>query len=303
MSAMRPIEWLMLVLLSIVWGGSFFFSELALTSFHPFTTVFLRVLGAAGVMVAVVYLSGHRLPTTLRAWRPILVLGIINNVIPFCLITWGQTRIDSGTAAILNGTVTIFLVILAHWMTPDEKLTKAKAAGVLVGFGGVYLMMVETVSGGLGGQGLGRAAVLLASLSYALAGIYGKRFKDTPLVVTVAGMLSCSCALMLPLALMIDPPWPSEITAEAVWGVVGQALGSTAIAYLLYFRILATAGATNAALCTFLIPISAVLLGVGLLDEVIGFNQYAGMVLIFSGLGFIDGRPVEMIRAHLGRRA
>ena len=302
MNAMKPAEWGMLILLSIFWGGSFFFVEIALRDFQPFTVVFLRVTLAALILTGVVYLSGQQMPDSLRLWSAFLVMGAINNAIPFSLIVWGQTRIDSGVASILNATTPIFTVLLAHVFTSDERLTRRKFLGVLIGFLGVYMMMKPELKTGFGWRSLGQLAALGAALSYGFAGIYGKRFKKTSPVVTSAGMLICSSLMMLPLALIIDSPWPLSPSLESAAAVFGIATISTAMAYLIYFRILAAAGATNVLLVTFLIPVSALLLGVGVLGEVINVLGYIGMGCIFLGLIVIDGRTLTWIANFFGNR-
>lgn len=293
---MRPIEWGMLALLSTFWGGSFFFIEIALRGFHPFTLVFLRVALAAMILVCVVYLSGLRLPSGLREWGTYLILGAINNAIPFSLIVWGQTRIDSGSAAIFNATTPIFAGIMAHFLTSDEKLNMRKILGMLVGFLGVYLMMSPELKDGLSWRGFGQIAVLGAAASYALAGIFAKRFKGDSPLVTATGMLICSSVLIFPLALLIDWPWAQRPSFAAAGAVVALATVGTAAAYVLFFRILSTAGATNVLLVTFLVPIGALILGVGVLHEAIHPEEYAGMGMVFLGLAFIDGRVFARMR-------
>jgi len=235
------------------------------------------------------------MPASLRAWGAFLVMGALNNAIPFSLIVWGQTRIDSGVASILNATTPIFTVLLAHMLTADEHLTLRKFFSVLIGFLGVYVMMNPELKDGFSWRGLGQVAVLGAAVSYGLAGIFGKRFKKTSPVVSSAGMLIGSSLMMYPLAVIIDSPWTISPSLEAVAAVFGIAIISTAMAYLLYFRILASAGATNVLLVTFLIPVSALLLGVGVLGEVIKVLEYIGIGCIFLGLIVIDGRALRWI--------
>jgi drug/metabolite transporter (DMT)-like permease len=206
-------------------------------------------------------------------------------------------------ASILNATTPIFTVLLAHFLTSDERLTTKKITGVLIGFIGVYLMMKPELTDGFSWRGLGQAAVLVAAISYSFAAIFGKRFKDMPAVVNSAGMLICSSIIMLPLVIFVDSPWSVRPSLEALSAVLGIAVISTAIAYLLYFHLLATAGATNVLLVTFLIPISALLLGVGILGEVIKVFEYAGMGCIFLGLIIIDGRTLNLVKRLNGRRA
>lgn len=296
---MKPSEWGMLILLSIFWGGSFFFVEIALRDFQPFALVFIRITIAAWVLLAVAFMRGLRLPSSLKTWAAYAVMGALNNAIPFSLIVWGQTHIDSGVASILNATTPIFTVLLAHLLTSDERLTKGKLIGVLVGFLGVFIMFKPELRDGFSWRGLGQVAVLGAAVSYSFAGIFGKRFKNMSPVINSAGMLICSSILMFPLAILDGAFWLLRPSLESLFAVLGMALISTVIAYLLYFRILATAGATNVLLVTFLIPISALLLGVGLLDEVVKMMEYFGMGFIFLGLMLIDGRALNWLKARL----
>ena len=298
MSSMKPTEWGLLIILSLFWGGSFFFIQIALRDFQPFTLVFLRISFATLILVGVVYMSGQRLPVSHKTWMGYILMGLINNAIPFSLIVWGQTRIESGVASILNATTPIFTVILAHFLTSDERLTIPKIMGVLVGFIGVYLMVMPELNNGFSWRGLGQVAVLGAAISYSFAGIFGKRFKHIPAVVNSAGMLLCSSVIMLPLAIIIDAPWSVRPSFEALAALLSMAVISTAAAYLLYFYLLAAVGATNVLLVTFLIPVSALLLGVGVLGEVVKRFEYAGMGCIFLGLIFIDGRALKWLQRN-----
>jgi drug/metabolite transporter (DMT)-like permease len=296
MPSMRPIDWALLGLLSVIWGCSFFFIAVALRGFHPFTLVLIRVAVAAPVLLIVVRMSGVQFPTGLRVWIGYMILGALNNAIPFSLIAWGETRIESGSAAIFNATTPIFAGIIAHFFTTDEKLILRKLIGMLVGFLGVYLMMSPELAGGLSWRGFGQVAVLGAALMYAIAGIYAKRFSADPPLVTAAGMLICSSIIIFPVALAIDYPWLARPPLGAVGAVVALAVVGTALAYVLFFRVLAAAGAVNVLLVTFLVPIGAVILGVVVLKEVIRWEELAGMGLIFLGLIAIDGRVFAGLR-------
>jgi drug/metabolite transporter (DMT)-like permease len=298
MRTMKPIEWGLLIILSAIWGCSFFFIAVALRGFHPFTLVFIRVASAATVLLIVVRLSGVRFRPGLRVWVGYMILGALNNVIPFSLIAWGETRIDSGSAAIFNATTPIFVGVMAHFFTADEKLTGRKLVGMLVGFFGVYLMMRPELTGGLSWRGFGQVAVLGAALMYAIAGIYAKRFSGDAPLATAAGMLVAASIIMLPITLAVDSPWLARPRLEAVGAVLILGVVGTALAYVIFFRILSTAGATNVLLVTFLVPIGAIVLGVAVLKEVIRWEELAGMGLIFLGLVAIDGR----VFGYLGRR-
>lgn len=288
--SMGAAEWGLLGGLSVLWGGSFFFSKLALAELPPLDVVFWRVALAALALWAVALAAGQRLPRSPRLWASFAVMGVLNNLIPYSLIFWGQTRISSGLASILNATTPLWAVLLAHLLTRDERLTAGRAAGVLVGLAGVALMVGPAALDGLGGDLPAQLAVIGAALSYAFAGIYGRRFRATPPLLTAAGQLTCSAALMLPIALLPGRPGLATPTPGTLAALLGLALLSTALAYVIYFRLLARAGATNLLLVTLLIPVSAILLGAAFLGELLEWRQLAGMALIGSGLAAIDGR-------------
>ena len=290
---MSAPEWAMLLSLSVLWGGSFFFTRVALFALPPFTLVVLRVGLAALILNTLVPLLGLRMPREARTWAAFLGMGLLNNAIPFCLIVWGQTHIASGLAAILNATTPLFTVVAAHVFTSDERMTGNRLVGVLIGLVGVVIMVGPAVLAGLGADLLAQVAVLGAALSYALAGIFGRRFQrmGVPPLATAAGQVTASTLMLLPIAIVVDRPWTLPVPSASVWGaILGIAALSTALAYVLYFRILATAGATNLLLVTFLIPVSAILLGVVVLGERLDPRHFIGMALIGCGLAAIDGR-------------
>ncbi len=300
----RPMsapEWAMLICLSVLWGGSFFFTGLALSGLPPLTLVVLRVGLAALILQLVLPLAGLRLPRDHRVWGAFFGMGVLNNAVPFCLIVWGQTHIASGLASILNATTPLFTVLLAHLLTADERMTGNRLVGVLVGFLGVAVMVGPAALVGAGDDLLAQFAVLGAALSYACAGLFGRRFRrmNVAPLATAAGQLTASALLLLPLAILVDRPWTLPMPSASVGSaVLGLAMLSTALAYVLYFRILARAGATNLALVTFLIPFSAILLGVLVLGERLAPRHVPGMILIGCGLASIDGRLLRRIGAR-----
>ena len=300
---MGPVQWGLLITLSLLWGGSFFFAEVALPGFPPLTLVVGRVGLAAVALWFVLLLSGQGFPRGFRLWGAFLVMGALNNALPFSLIFWGQTQIASGLAAILNATTPIFTVILAHFLTADERMTPGKLAGVIAGFIGIIIMIGPETLGGLGKAVLAQFAVLAAAISYGFAGIFGRRFKALTPATAAAGQLSGSTLFMLPIALLHDRPWALPAPPTECWlALFGLAFLSTALAYVVYFRILRTSGATNLLLVTFLIPISAILLGVGILGENIEPTQIAGMAMIALGLAAIDGRLYSWLRRSGNRQ-
>ena len=308
---MTPLEWAMLIALSAVWGGSFFFNGIAVRELPVFTVVVARVALGAVLLTAVVYLRGERLPADRRIWAAFFGMGILNNVIPFTLIVWGQQHIASGVASILNAATPLFGVVFAHLLTRDEKMTGGRLAGVLIGFAGVAVMIGVTALGTLGGIPggalLAQLACLGGAVSYAFAGLFGRRFHRlgvSPLA-TAAGQVIASSVLLLPLVLVVDRPWLLPVPGgQTIAALVGVAALSTALAYVLYFRILATAGATNLLLVTLLIPVSAILLGGLFLGEALLPRHLAGMALIGLGLVAIDGRLWRrLVGRSVARRA
>lgn len=293
-------EWLFLILLSVLWGGSFFFVGVIVQELPPFTLVLSRVSIAAIGLTLYIYLSGRRMPSSPRLWGAFLVMGALNGLIPYSLIAWGQGHISSGLAAILNGTTPLFSVVLAHFLTREERMTPNRVAGVILGLVGVVVLIGPESLHGLSIHGLGQVAILGAALSYACAGIYGRRFRGIPPTIAATGQLTGATVLVLPLALVIEKPWTLSPSTTTVSALLGLAIVSTAIAYLIFFRILAVAGATNVMLVTLLIPASALLLGVLILGERPSRTLFAGLALIITGLVSIDGRLFVHVRSILG---
>ncbi len=298
-------EWGLIVILSILWGGSFFFVGVAVREATPLTIVWCRVALAAVILLVVVRLKDDCLPSAKGIWGAFFIMGALNNLIPFSLIVWGQTHIESGLASILNATTPIFSVVLAHFLTREERLTGHRAAGVLIGWSGVAVLIGIDSLQGLGTAVWGRLAVLGAAFAYACAAIFGRRFKGLSPLVVATGMLCASAVMMTPLALVIDQPWHLSPGVATLGALFGLAALSTSLAYIIYFRILAVAGATNILLVTFLIPVSAILLGAMMLGERLGWNAFVGMGLVFAGLIAIDGRlsrPWRKKTLRLGSR-
>jgi drug/metabolite transporter (DMT)-like permease len=299
--AMGLRDWGLVAALSVIWGGSFFFIGVAVKSLPPLTLVFLRVALAAVVLNLAVPAVGLRMPADRRTWAAFFAMGLLNNLLPFSLIVWGQTHIASGLASILNAMTPVFTVIVAHFLTRDEKLTANRLLGVLIGLAGVGVIIGPDALSGLGVNVWAQAAVLGAGVCYAFAGIYGRRFRRWGVhpVVTATGQVSASAAMLLPLALAVDHPWRLPVPeAPALAAVLGLAILSTALAYIIFFRVLASAGATNIMLVTFLIPVSAILLGSMFLGEALAGRQFLGMGLIGAGLAAIDGRLLGRLSRH-----
>jgi len=296
-TTMRSTDWVLLVLLGAIWGGVFSLAAVALKEVPPLTVVGIRVLIAALVLAIAVRAIGLTIPTDAVTWGAFFVMGAFNNLVPFGLIFWGQTRIPSGLAAILNAATPLFVAILCHFLTRDEKLTTNRLSGVLIGILGVAVTIGIAHAGALGLDPLAQGAVLLAAFSYASAGVFGRRFRGLSFIVVAFGQATAATLLALPLVLIVDRPWTLAVPGPTTWaalvclGVVGTALGHS-----IYFRILATAGATNVLLVTLLMPASAVLLGTLVLGERLEPHHLAGMAVIALGLIVIDGRVVRRMR-------
>jgi drug/metabolite transporter (DMT)-like permease len=290
---MNLSEWSLLILLSVVWGGSFFFNEIILRELQPFSLVLGRTALAAVVLITIVYATGRKMPWSLGVWVSFAVIGVFNNVLPYSLIVWGQQYIDSGFASILIATTPLFTIVFAHFLTSEEKLTLNRTMGVILSLAGVIVLIDPKAIFGAGLYGFAPIAVLGAACSYALAGIYGRRFREMDTIIPAAGMLVCSAGLMIPIVWLIDRPIKVDLELSTWLSLMGLAILSTAIAYLIYYRILRTAGATNVLLVTYLIPVSAILLGWFVLGEQLDWTMIAGMIIIYAGLILIDGRLLK----------
>ena len=297
-------EWIALLALSSLWGGSFFFYKVLVMELPPFTVVLGRVSIAALALHLLLLARRDPLVLTREQWKSFLVLGLLNNVIPFSLIAFGEIRIASGSAAILNATTPIFTILVAHFFTSDEKITPAKGIGVLAAFLGVAVLIGPAALSSFGqGDLLGDAACLLAAAVYALGATYGRRFKSIAPLKIATAQVTAATIILVPLAVLVDRPWALPMPSAGAWAaLLAIALLSTSLAYLLFFRILAVAGATNLVLVTFLLPGSALLLGALFLDEAVTLRALMGLALIGLGLAAIDGRPWGVARRLLDAR-
>lgn len=292
--------WGLLVFLSVLWGGSFLFIGIAVAELPPVTLVFVRIVIAAALLVAVLHASGSALPRDAAGIRDIAVMGILNNVIPFVLIVWAQKTIPAGLASIFNATTPIFAVVLTHLLT-DEKATPLKLAGVALGLAGVAVLVGFDRFDGFTGALAAEAALLGAACSYGLSSVWGRRFRGRPAMVTAAGQLVASSVILLPIMLVVDAPWSLPLpSARTMMAVGALAVLSTALAYVVFFRIIVLSGPTSAMLVTLLVPASAVLLGAAVLGERLEPQHFAGMAVIAAGLLAIDGRLPRAVGRRLG---
>jgi drug/metabolite transporter (DMT)-like permease len=289
-------DWALLGVLSVLWGGSFFFNGLALKGLPPLTLVLLRVSVAALMLLPMLRIYRIEFPAGLSGWAPFVAVALFNNVLPFSLIVVGQTFITSGLASILNATTPLFTVIVMA-VSGEERLSPQRVAGVTIGLLGVIVLR-----GGFGldlaGQGAGIALCLAAALSYGVAALLARRhLAKSPPLATATFQLMASSAMMAVIAGIVDRPWQLALPGTSAWlAVIGLAALSTALAYIVFFQILRRSGATNVMLVTLLIPLTAILLGALVLGETISAREIIGAVVIGSALLVIDGRVLRLAR-------
>lgn len=294
---MTVSNWFKLAVLAVLWGGSFVFVEFALQGFGPLTLVLLRVSLAALTLWIVAFALGYRIPTGPRQWVAYVVMGILANVLPFTLIAWGQQSITAGVASILNAAVPLFTVLIAHRFG-DERLSGNKLIGVVVGFIGVSLLMTD---GGGFELGLGQLAVIAAALCYAVASVYGRRLGDFPPLVNAAAMMTCSGLMLAPAAFLVERPLAMTPEVSSWFAVIALAELSSALAFLIYFAVLRSAGATFLSLVTFLIPIVSTIMGYFMLGERLGAIELLGMAVIFLGVAVLNPAVSARLRSLFRR--
>lgn len=289
--ALTTRVWIELCLLALIWGGSFLAIRTALDEVGFLSSVTHRVLWPALVLWLVVWLRRLPIPKSPKLWAAFFVMGFLNNVLPFSLMAWGQLHIETGLTAILNAAAAIWGVLIAALVFADERLTVRRLIGVLVGFAGVATTVGLASIAALDLRSLAQLAVIAGTVSYALAGCWARaRLSDVSPLVSAAGMLTGSALMVAPTAFMIEGPLPLSLELRT-WGAIGYyALVATALAYVLYYRILAAAGAGNLLLVTLMIPPIAILLGAWALDEALGPSAYLGFALLAAGLLILDGR-------------
>lgn len=290
------LAWILLCILALIWGGTFVAVEFALRDLGPFTIVFFRVSGGCLALWAFVLLSQGMPHLTRRHVGFLLLMGLLNNALPFSLIFWGQTHLTGGLASVLNATTPLFAVMVAHILTRDEKATGAKLLGVALGIAGVAVLVGPEALTEISVENLGQFAVLAASCSYAFSSIVGRQLVDLPPAVSSAGMLTSSTLLMFPVMLLVDG-LPSGLPSQTtIISLIILAIICTAVAYILYFRILALAGSVNLMLVTFMIPVAAIALGAVMLGETLSMQAALGTCLILLGLAAVDGRIFGLLK-------
>ena len=283
-------NFVILLSLGLIWGASFLFIKVSVVTIPPFSVAFGRTALAALILYLVLRLRGLKLPGRGPVWGSFLLMGLLNGAVPYTLITWAEIHIDSGLAAILNALMPLCTVILAHFFTQDERFNWLKLVGVLLGLTGVLALIGPVALDGLGTHVLGQLAVMGAALSYAIAVIFGRRLREIPPLVSATGQLASAALLTLPLSLIVDTPWRLSLSFLSLGALICLSLLGTALAYLLYYYLLARIGATNLSLVTYLIPITGVFWGALLLGERLHWSAFLALALILTGIALINGR-------------
>ena len=289
-------DWALLLALVAMWGSSFMFNKQGLASVGPLTLVAARVGIAAVVLIAVVYARGMRLPPLGPVWAAYTVLGLLGNALPFFLITWGQQAVDSAVAGILMAAMPLSTLVLAHFLVAGERMTARRAAGFAIGFAGVVVLMQPAVASGSSGaaiQALSQLAVLGGALCYSANSILARLLVKTDFLVAAAATLLVATIAVVPIAIVLEKPWQLDPTSVSAASIAWLGLGPTALATILYYRLISSAGPTFMSLVNYMSPAVAVFLGVALLGEEPGANAYAGLALILGGIALSQWRRVS----------
>lgn len=305
-SGMTGRLWLLILLMSALWGGGFMFIKFALAGFAPFSVVAGRVGVAAIALGLIVAVGRQHLPREAKVWRAFFIMGALNNLIPWMMVAWAQTQIPSSMAAILNAPTPLLTAVMAHLLTDDEKLTRQRFTGVLAGMLGVAMVVGPGVLSGMDSAVLAQITCLSATVSYAASAVYGRVFRSmavTPVVAAFGQQLMVACVIV-PLALVVDQPWTRPAPgAAAIAAVLALGVIATALPYIIFYRVLAEAGATNLMLVNLLIPGWAVALGAVVLGERLPPTAFLGMAMVVAGLAVIDGRLFPAIWRRLTGRS
>src|SRR5262245_58740880 len=274
----------LLLLLGAIWGGSFLFIKIAVADIPPITVAATRIVLDGAVLAAVAKIHGQRLSDLRRAWRPVLAMGALGTMLPFVLISWGETHIDSGLAAILMAAVPFSTILLAHVFVHDEPLSWGKIVGVFLGFAGVVVLIGPEALTSLGSETLAQVAVLLATLCYSINGVIAKHVRQIGSELAGAGMLIAAAVCVVPLSLMLDRPWQLAPSWPSLAAVTTLGLLCTGVGYLLFFRIIASAGAGFVSLNNFLVPLCGVIWGAIVLSERLEPRAFVALILILAGV-------------------
>jgi drug/metabolite transporter (DMT)-like permease len=296
-----PIEWLVFLALGAAWGSSYLFIKIGVETLTPFTLVAGRLAIGAGVLAIVMRMARQPLPRTRAVYGHLVVVALLGIVIPFSLITWGEQSIDSGLAAILNGTVPLFAIVLAALVLADEPITLNRLGGLVIGFAGVVVLTAPALADGAGGTIPGQLALIGASISYAAAGVYARRtVRGVPALTSAFLEVGFAFVITLALAAAFGSPWASGVDGGTILSVTWLGLIGSGLAFLAFFYLLDRWGATRTALVAYLLPVVGIVLGVLVLREAVSAPMLAGTGLIIGGIALANSRFGH--RRLVGRR-
>ena len=290
---MKLKDWLAFLALGLAWGSSFLWIKIAVQEIGPFTLVALRLLfGVIGLLAIVVY-NRPRWPGARRIWWVLVVLGLTNTAVPFVLISWGELFIDSAVAAVLNSTVPLFTMLIAHVFLSDDRITLPRIVGLLVGFGGVLVLLSRDLDfqSGLSGSMLGQGAVLLAALFYAGSGVFARRNTQglSPIVQALVPLVVADSAIWLAVPLTESPFTLPQLPLTWV-AILWLGLVGSCIAYLLYYYLLHSVGPTRTTLVTYVFPLVGVALGVIFLNELLDWHLFVGGTMVVGSIAVVNLR-------------
>lgn len=291
---MNLFDWTRLIILSLLWGGSYTWIELALIELDPMMIVFYRVLISSIFLILICKVLSLTFKIEKKIFILLFFMSLTNNVIPFNLIAWGQQEITASVGSILNATTPLFTVIIANYWPNGEKATLNRIVGVIVGFCGVTLLMGLSIHD-IDNSIIGQVAILLAAISYAISALIGKEIKKIHPAISATYMLSISSIVLLPIILFSGNDLTPAVSKQSMIAILGLAIFSTSIAYLIFYKLIENIG-SNVMLVTLLMPVSAILLSIIILNEAINITQVIGLILILTGLILVDGRALNFFK-------
>ncbi|NDD48754.1 MAG: DMT family transporter [Alphaproteobacteria bacterium] len=291
---MNLFDWTRLIILSLLWGGSYTWIELALIELDPMMIVFYRVLLSSIFLILICKVLSLTFKIEKKIFIFLFFMSLTNNVIPFNLIAWGQQEITASVGSILNATTPLFTVIIANYWPNGEKATLNRIFGVIIGFCGVILLMGLSIHD-IDNSIIGQSAILLAAISYAISALIGKEIKKIHPAISATYMLSISSVILLPIVLFSGNELLPQASKQSMIAILGLAIFSTSIAYLIFYKLIENIG-SNVMLVTLLMPVSAILLSIIILNETINTTQTIGLILILTGLILVDGRALNFFK-------
>ncbi|GAU80371.1 DMT family transporter [Bosea sp. BIWAKO-01] len=280
----HAVELALLLLLATLWGGSYTFIKIGVETIPPLTLIAGRTLIAGMILVAVIAWRGLRLPRDLDSWRKFLFQACLNSAVPFTLIAWAERSVDAGLAAILNATTPVFVFLITLALTRSREVDLRKAFGVAAGLAGITLVVGMQALGGFGSELTAQLAIVLATVCYACAALFGRNFTGFDPLIPAAGSLICGAALLTPVALVVDRPWTLSPSQDSLFALLALAAVSTALAFAIYFRLIRTLGPVGTTAVSYLRVPVGVAIGIVFLGERLSPTAWAGLTLVIAGV-------------------